>query len=360
MIKLGNNDITLKVGSTDVSAAYLGSILIYTSMPPEPKWIATYAGGTTSSAQCDASSAITSGEVTTTGLVSVEIGSCVTTIGNKAFSGCSSLTSITIPDSVTSVDGYAFYGCSGLTSVTIPDSVTTVGSRVFSGCTSLLSVTIGSGVTSIGLGVFDGCTSLTSVTIPDSVTYIGNYAFSNCRSLSSITIPDSVTTIDEYAFFYCSGLTSVTVNATTPPSLGDYAFDSTNDCPIYVPAASVSAYQSDWSTYASRIQAIPEPSPQWVTFNSGDDISGLNVYGVKGVANNLSNTFAYDWENIYFELSRKIVYANIGDYSSRCYTDTYGFNDNVELIFGNIGCSDYYTLPASKTATSTFQLYIYQ
>ena len=99
---------------------------------------------------------------------------------------------------------------------------------------------------------------------------------------------------------------------------------------------------------------------QWVTFNSGDDISGLNVYGVKGVAVDLSSTFASNFENIYFELSRNIVNAFIGDYINPCYTYTYGINDNVELIFGNIGCSDYYTLPASRTASSTIQLYIYQ
>ena len=52
---------------------------------------------------------------------------------------------------------------------------------------------------------------------------------------------------------------SVTVNATTPPTLGESALDYTNNCPIYVPAASVDVYKaaSGWSTYASRIQAIP-------------------------------------------------------------------------------------------------------
>ena len=34
----------------------------------------------------------------------------VTTIGDKAFWGCSGLTSITIPESVTSIGGSAFYG----------------------------------------------------------------------------------------------------------------------------------------------------------------------------------------------------------------------------------------------------------
>ena len=151
-VKLGTLEISaFKVGSNDVDAIYLGSQLIYsgdTPTPPTPtfdgKWLATYTGGTTSSAECDASSAITENEITLTDLISVEIGDCVTSIG-------------------------------------------------------------------------------------------------------------------EYAFNDCGSLTSITVNATTPPALGGRAFRSTNNCPIYVPSASVSSYQSasGWSSYGSRITAIP-------------------------------------------------------------------------------------------------------
>lgn len=222
------------------------------------KWLAEYSDSHTESAQCDSSSAITSGEITKTDLVEVMIGDCVTSIGGSAFASCSSLTSVTIPDSVTSINDYAFMQCSSLTSITIPDNVTTIGSFAFYKCISLTTCTIGSSVTSIGASAFRQCSSLTSVTIPDSTTSINAYAFNDCSGLTSIDIPSGVTIIGNQAFLNCSGLTSITINSVSPPTMqGSGAFNNTNDCPIYVPSGSLSAYQSAWSSYASRIQAIP-------------------------------------------------------------------------------------------------------
>ena len=146
-----------------------------------------------------------------TSLTSVTIPDSVTSIGNGAFSYCTSLTSVTIPDSVTSIGEWAFCDCDSLTSVTIPDSVTEIGGSAFSYCTSLTSVTIGNSVTSIGTSAFRNCTSLTSVTIPDSVTEIGREAFYKCTSLTSVTIGNSVTSIGTSAFRNCTSLTSVTI-----------------------------------------------------------------------------------------------------------------------------------------------------
>ena len=158
------------------------------------------------------------------GCMKTVIPNSVTSIGEKAFEGCSGLTSIIIPNSVTSIGDYAFSHCSSLASVTIPNSVTSFGEYIFMNCCSLSSVTIPNSANSFGNHTFYGCSSLISVNIPNSVTTIGHEAFSGCSSLTSVTIPNSVTSIGTQAFYGCSGLTSVTIpNSVT--SIGSAAFN---------------------------------------------------------------------------------------------------------------------------------------
>jgi len=153
-------------------------------------------------------------KVQTDYLGALTIPDTVTTIGNDAFRGCSSITEITIPDSVTSIGWRAFSGCTGLTSITIPNSVTRIREEAFSGCSSLTSVTIPDSVTSIDDSAFRECSSLTSVSIPDCVTRIRGYVFYGCSSLTSVTIPGCVTSIGGDAFFDCAELESITFQGT--------------------------------------------------------------------------------------------------------------------------------------------------
>jgi hypothetical protein len=171
-------------------------------------------------------------------LTSITIPNSVTSIGKWAFEDCTSLTAINVNSDNTaysSQDGVLYnknktaiiqYPKGKTGAYTIPNSVTSIGERAFRDCTSLTSVTIGSGVTSIGRGAFWECTGLTSVTIGSGVTSIGEEAFWECTGLTSVTIGSGVTSIGESAFWFCTSLTSVTIPATVT-SIGKNAFRET-------------------------------------------------------------------------------------------------------------------------------------
>ena len=118
-------------------------------------------------------------------------------IGDRAFSGCDSLTSVTLPDSLTSIGDGAFYRCSFLTTATLPEGLTSIGENAFSYCETLTTITLPEGLTSIGDYAFSYCESLTTVTLPDSLISIGDYAFWNSPSDLTLTVPR-----DSYACQY--------------------------------------------------------------------------------------------------------------------------------------------------------------
>ena len=143
--------------------------------------------------------------------------------------------------------------------VIIGDCVTTIDDNALYGLRNMSACTIGSGVTSIGANAFSYCYSLSSVTIPNSVTSFSARIFNGCTGLTSVIFGDNVTQIGGYMFNGCTKLSSVTFNTVTPPPMPYSNTFEGCSCIIYVPAASLNAYKSasGWSSYASRIRAIP-------------------------------------------------------------------------------------------------------
>ena len=155
------------------------------------------------------------------------IPSSVTSIGNSAFSCCSSLSEVVIPSSVNSIGNSAFSCYSSLSKVVIPTSVTSIGHNVFQGCSSLSEIVIPDSVTSIGNSAFSGCSSLSKIVIPTSVTSIGDWTFSGCSSLSEVVIPSSVTSIGGFAFKDCGSLSTIVIPSSVT-SIGDWTFNGCN------------------------------------------------------------------------------------------------------------------------------------
>ena len=223
-------------------------------------------------------------------LTSVSISSGVTSIGYYAFDGCKGLTSVNIGNSVTSIRDYAFYGCSSLTSINIPNSVTSIGEYAFEKCSGLTSVNIGNSVTSIGRCAFLGCSSLTSVTIPKSVTSIGYNAFQDCSSLTSVTIGSGLTNIGSSAFSKCSALTDFYCYADNVPSTlyTAFSYSPIESATLHVPALALDAYNTTapWSGFGSIVAITqddtdgiegPTPNPSLVERGAWCDLSGRRV-----------------------------------------------------------------------------------
>jgi len=122
---------------------------------------------------------------------------------------------------------------------------------MMNGSTSLKKIAFTSNQTSIsGL---QSCPMLEHIEMPDTAQTLGT--LSSNPSLKKLTIPASVTSINDRAFSYNTGMEEYHFLPTTPPTLGgaNVFSDIPSNCKIYVPSASLTAYQTatNWSTYAS-------------------------------------------------------------------------------------------------------------
>ena len=225
----------------------------------------------------------------------------ITSIGANAFLRCLKLEEVYISDSdnTITIGGSAFSHCESLKKLYLGKGVTLSSSSVFDNCyieevtlntnvgynytgdksNSLKKLVIEKDVTDDIVG-YQNCKALESVIIKANSIKIGNYGLNTNPNLKEVIInegctrlgqeclrdnpkltelelPSTVTYVGKWCF-NGSPITSLTVHATTPPATGGY-LGMPNNCKIYVPAASVSAYKAatNWTTYADNIEAIP-------------------------------------------------------------------------------------------------------
>ena len=150
---------------------------------------------------------------------------------------------------VTAISVGAFY-LSAITSIEIPDTVTSIGEMAFLGCTSLKSVKLSTGVAKIDKNAFGSCSALQEIQvakdnpnfsslngvlyskkqdtliiypaaktdaayiIPSGVTSVAMYAFSENPYLETLTIPNSLIKVGDSAFYNCKNLRAVSYNGT--------------------------------------------------------------------------------------------------------------------------------------------------
>ena len=306
----------------------------------------------------------------------------VTSIGDRAFYKCSSLTSIIIPDSVTSIGDHAFHNCSGLTSITIPDSVTSIGDHAFYNCLTSITVsennkyfsslngvlfnkdktelitypignerteyTIPDSVTSIGNFIFYNCSSLTSITIPDSVASIGNSAFYNCSSLTNIKLPDVIDIISGNTFRDCSSLLNIIIPDSVTAIKECAFYNCSNLTSITIPD-SVASIENSAFYNCTSLKSITLNNPDCEISNDKDTIPETAV--ICGYENSTAQAYA---ERYY---KRFVAIEDIGDISGNGKIDLYDAIEIAKAIMGLRTFTDEEMIIADFNMDGTVDLY---
>lgn len=183
----------------------------------------------------------------------------ITSLGPKAFRGCTNLTKINLPPTITSIESGAFEGCTSLYEINVSPNIEHIALDFANGCDKFEAINI-TGNNHTGYTSFDGilcknneiiycpiAIKKTDVKIPTSVKAIGSGVFANHQVLTSVNvcsgvviqkeafkncqhlhevILDNVSGIEENAFQGCTSLTQIRIPGSVK-NLGDGAF---RDC----------------------------------------------------------------------------------------------------------------------------------
>lgn len=286
----------------------------------------------------------------------------LTTIGDNAFRGATTLTSVSLPETVTTIGDYAFYGC-GLTEITIPAKCWGIGDYAFYGCSAMTKVDLGD-VKIIGSYAFKDC-SLTSVYIPEHAESFGVLPFkcstlqeftgpnikgdgrslylgralvqladASCKGMKSYTVPSDVLTICEGAFQGYSNLRNVTISEGVQ-NIQANAFDGCSNLTKVILPSTLSLICNRAFANCSSLKSLYFNSAEapMSIYNSGEKWELCSNRTVIRVAKGSLATYT----NQYCWMDYNVVEFEPGDYS---HDDVPSGGDDGDDDGGNDGGDD--------------------
>jgi hypothetical protein len=198
-------------------------------------------------------------------LTSADISNC-TTLDDSAFGGCTSLTWLDVSNIVSMSVAGGQFGGSKLTGAFVFDSFTgtAIPNAIFDSVSTVTSVSFpNSPYTSIGAKAFEK-SGITEFVIREGCTTANNHSFS-AGLLKYIDIPSTFTTWNGFVLWSNTHQKVIVCRASIPPFIdkttpgGARSFDGIpTTCKIYVPSASISAYEAaaGWDRFAGRFLPI--------------------------------------------------------------------------------------------------------
>lgn len=166
-----------------------------------------------------------------TSLESIELPASITTIPSSMFAGCSALERVTAKGTITAIGNGAFGSVTDwkdqeiadtvLTEIPDLSQVTSIGDRAFYGCSALETVDLHS-VTTMGYGAFQGCDALSREIDLSNLEVIPGHAFCYDPNITSVITCPTLRSIGDWAFIWAD-ISTISLPETLN-SIGTYTF----------------------------------------------------------------------------------------------------------------------------------------
>lgn len=166
-----------------------------------------------------------------TSLESIELPASITTIPSSMFAGCSALERVTAKGTITAIGNGAFGSVTdwkdqetadtALTEIPDLSQVTSIGDRAFYGCSALETVDLHS-VTTMGYAAFQGCDALSREIDLSKLEVIPGHAFCYDPNITSVITCPTLRSIGDWAFIWAD-ISTISLPETLN-SIGTYTF----------------------------------------------------------------------------------------------------------------------------------------